>query len=122
MNDWRRIIKVLERENLELVTDPSPSDIQGPEIDNAGPTTGNDDRNDLGERNRKGIHCKCEGKKCNFEAKWKCRNCGSQKCTTHKNRAENYKVGPSKTKSSHIHKFRPWKCDPDNPQGRGEYT
>ena len=121
MSNWKRIIKVLERENLELVEEGEDefTTNTGPEV---GPGTEPDDTGDLGTENRKGIHCKCEGKKCKFEANWKCRRCGSQKCTLHKKRAENYKVGPSRTKSSHIHKFRPWKCDPDNPMGQGEYS
>ena len=120
MSDWKYIIKVLEREDLEVITDPDDDT-----TDDTTPETGDGstpvDDTDLGEKNRKPAHCKCEVTKCKNEAIWKCTRCSSQMCTTHKNRATSYKIGPSRRGSEHVHDYRRWKCDPKNPQGRGNF-
>ena len=124
MTEWFNTIKVLERPEIHTELEPESDDdfedfTSDPTIQ--GPDTGDDADTGLGEKNKKGNHCKCEGKKCKFEAKWKCRNCGSQKCTLHKNRAESYRVGKRRTRSSHIHRFRPWECDPKDASAEGTY-
>lgn len=117
---WERIIKVLEREDLELVTEPDANITNDTTNDTDSGGIPVDDT-DLGEKNRKPTHCKCEVTVCKNEAIWKCTRCRSQMCTTHKNRAESYEVGPSRRGSDHVHNYRRWKCDPKNPQGRGNF-